>query len=56
MKQQTMTIQPRETKMNAIQTTSYSDNTIYVSNQTSMNQLHYLKQNSHLVIIIIHNL
>lgn len=43
MKQQTMTIQPRETKMNAIQTTRYSDNTIYVSNHTSMNQLHYLK-------------
>ena len=38
MKQRTTTIQLHDTKLNAIQTTRYSDNTIYVSNHTSMNR------------------
>ncbi|MCW9139861.1 MULTISPECIES: hypothetical protein [Staphylococcus] len=37
MKQRTTTIQLHDTKLNAIQTTRYSDNTFYVSNHTSMN-------------------
>ncbi|MDS3867043.1 hypothetical protein RJB92_02200 [Staphylococcus hominis] len=37
MKQRTTTIQLLDTKLNAIQTTRYSDNTTYVSNHTSMN-------------------
>ncbi|MDS3901126.1 MULTISPECIES: hypothetical protein [Staphylococcus] len=37
MKQRTTTIQLHDTKLNAIQTTRYSDNTTYVSNHTSMN-------------------
>lgn len=37
MKQRTTTIQLHDTKLNAIKTTCYSDNTTYVSNHTSMN-------------------
>ncbi|MDS3849411.1 MULTISPECIES: hypothetical protein [Staphylococcus] len=37
MKQRTTTTPPHDTKLNAIQTTRYSDNTTYVSNHTSMN-------------------